>query len=169
MTATALIHTVDTPDGPFTILEDDEGRVLSSGWTDSDEAVFARLAPKHRPHARAGRSQNTQAVDAFYSGDVHAIDDVPVRQFGTPLQTISWAELRRIAPGAPITYTELAARSGNARAVRAAASACARNAPELFVPCHRVINTAGGLAGFAWGVPVKRALLAREAAAANAG
>jgi len=99
---------------------------------------------------------------------VRAIDAVPVRQFGTPLQTVSWTELRRIAPGAPITYTELAARSGNARAVRAAASACARNAPALFVPCHRVVNTAGGLAGFAWGIPVKRALLAREAAASSA-
>ena len=169
MTATALLHTIDTPDGPFTILEDDEGRVLSSGWTGSFDEVVARLAPRNQPAALAGRSQNTQAVDAFYSGDIHAIDDVPVRQFGTPLQTVSWAELRLIDPGKPITYTELAARSGNARAVRAAASACARNAPALFVPCHRVVNTAGGLAGFAWGVPVKRSLLAREAAAANAG
>jgi methylated-DNA-[protein]-cysteine S-methyltransferase len=166
MTSTALTHTIDTPDGPFTILEDDEGRVLSSGWTDSAEAVFERLAPRNRPHALPGRSRHALAVDAYYSGDVHAIDAVPVHQFGTPLQTISWAELRRIAPGTPITYTELAARSGNARAVRAAASACARNAPALFVPCHRVVNTAGGLAGFAWGVPVKRALLTREAAAA---
>lgn len=165
MTATALLHTIDTPDGPFTLLEDEEGRVLSSGWTDDPEAVFARLAPKNRPEAVSGRSQNVDAVEAFYAGDVRAIDAVPVRHFGTALQNIAWAELRRIAPGAPITYTELAARSGNARAVRAAASACARNAPALFVPCHRVINTAGGLAGFAWGIPVKRALLAREASA----
>ena len=165
MTATALLQTIDTPDGPFTILEDDEARVLSSGWTDSAEAVLARLAPKNRPEAVAGRSLNAGPVDAYYAGDVHAIDAVPVRHFGTPLQNIAWAELRRIEPGAPITYTELAARTGNARTVRAAASACARNAPALFVPCHRVINTAGGLAGFAWGIPVKRALLAREAAA----
>ena len=168
MTATALLHTIDTPDGAFTILEDDEGRVLSSGWTDSDEAVLARLSPRNRPEAVSGRSRNAGAVEAFYAGDVRAIDAVPVHQFGTELQSASWAELRRIDPGAPITYTELAARTGNARAVRAAASACARNAPALFVPCHRVINTAGGLAGFAWGIPVKRALLAREAEFATA-
>jgi methylated-DNA-[protein]-cysteine S-methyltransferase len=165
MTATALLHTIDTPDGAFTILEDDEGRVLSSGWTDSAEAVLARLSVRNRPEAIRGRSANAGTVEAFYAGDIRAIDAVPVRQFGTALQNASWAELRRIAPGAPITYTELAARTGNARAVRAAASACARNAPALFVPCHRVINTAGGLAGFAWGIPVKRALLAREASA----
>ncbi|PSL38246.1 methylated-DNA-[protein]-cysteine S-methyltransferase [Labedella gwakjiensis] len=165
MTTTALLHTIDTPDGAFTILEDEDGRVLASGWTDSADAVLARLAPRNRPEAVPGRSANVAAVEAFYAGDVRAIDGVPVRQFGTPLQNVAWAELRRIEPGAPITYTELATRTGNARAVRAAASACARNAPALFVPCHRVINTAGGLAGFAWGIPVKRALLDREAAA----
>lgn len=166
MTATALIHTIDTPDGPFTLLEDEEGNVLSSGWTDSAEAVLARLPVRARPTALAGSSRNTAAVEAYYAGDVAAIDDVPVRHVGTVLQGAAWAELRRIAPGAPITYTELATRTGNPRAVRAAASACARNAPALFVPCHRVVNSAGGLAGFAWGIPVKRSLLAREAAAA---
>lgn len=165
MTATALLHTIDTPDGPFTLLEDDEGRVLASGWTDSGDAVLARLTVAHRPSTRAGLSSHAGAVEAFYAGVVGAIDTVPVRHIGTPLQNAAWAELRRIAPGAPITYTELATRTGNPRAFRAAASACARNAPALFVPCHRVVNAAGGLAGFAWGVPVKRALLAREAAA----
>ena len=48
------------------------------------------------------------------------------------------------------------------------ASICARNAPALFVPCHRVLRTGGGLGGFAWGVEVKRALLAREADRASA-
>ncbi len=165
MTATALVHTIDTPDGAFTLLEDEEGRVLASGWTDSAAAVLARLSERNRPEAVPGRAANADAVRAYYAGDVGTIDAVPVRHFGTPLQNVAWAELRRITPGAPITYTELAARTGNARAVRAAASACARNAPALFVPCHRVVNTAGGLAGFAWGIPVKRALLARESSA----
>ncbi|HEY8591060.1 MAG TPA: MGMT family protein, partial [Naasia sp.] len=41
--------------------------------------------------------------------------------------------------------------------------ACATNAAALFVPCHRVVRTDGGLGGFAWGVAVKRSLLDREA------
>ncbi|RWZ68103.1 methylated-DNA--[protein]-cysteine S-methyltransferase [Labedella populi] len=163
MTATAVVHTIDTPDGAFTLLEDEVGRVLSSGWTDSAEAVLARLSVRNRPEIARGVARNASAVEAYYAGEVRAIDAVPVRHFGTELQSVAWAELRRIAAGVPITYTELATRTGNARAVRAAASACARNAPALFVPCHRVVNSAGGLAGFAWGIPVKRALLAREA------
>lgn len=166
MTTTAVLHTIDTPDGAFTILEDDEGRVLSSGWTDDPAAVLARLAVRDRPDVATGTARSAETVEAYYAGDVHAIDAVPVRHFGTPLQNVAWRELRRIAVGSPITYTELATRTGNPRAVRAAASACARNAPALFVPCHRVVNSAGGLAGFAWGIPVKQALLAREAAAA---
>ena len=42
-----------------------------------------------------------------------------------------------------MTYTEYAELSGNPKAVRAAASACAFNAAALFVPCHRVIRTDG--------------------------
>ena len=66
--------------------------------------------------------------------------------------------------GEPVSYTELAARTGNPAANRAAAQACARNAAALFVPCHRVIRTDGTLGGFRWGLPAKRWLLDHEAA-----
>ena len=67
-------------------------------------------------------------------------------------------------PGQPLSYALFAERIGRPSAVRAAAAICARNAPALFVPCHRVLRTGGALGGFAWGVEVKRSLLEREAA-----
>ncbi|WP_291045321.1 methylated-DNA--[protein]-cysteine S-methyltransferase, partial [Herbiconiux sp.] len=67
-----------------------------------------------------------------------------------------------ITPGHPLTYQQFAAELGRPLAVRAAASACAKNAPALFVPCHRVLRGDGTMGGFAWGVEVKRSLLARE-------
>ena len=161
-----VVHeTVITPDGPFTIVARADGVVLASGWTASVDAVLARIAPEFRPTELApGHLAATDAVTAYYAGDVSAIDGVAVAQRGGDFRMRGWAALRRIHPGQPQTYTEFAAAIGNPRAVRAAASACATNAPALFVPCHRVLRTDGSLGGFAWGVDVKRSLLAREAA-----
>ena len=93
---------------------------------------------------------------------------VPVRQVGTELSTEGWRQLRLIPAGSTLTYTELAAAMGRPDAVRAAASVCARNAPALFVPCHRVLRSDGSLGGFAWGLDVKRSLLEREAVGTTA-
>lgn len=164
---TALIQTIDTADGPFTILAGDapEGqRVLSSGWSADHGAIIARLAPRNRPALiEQGTTDASAAVHAYYDGDLAAIDSVAVQQFGTAMQQAGWDALRRISPGTPLTYSEFAAALGSPRAVRAAASICARNAPALFVPCHRVLRGDGTMGGFAWGVEVKRSLLMREA------
>lgn len=163
---TTIIQTIDTADGAFTILADDRQRVLASGWTDDHDAILGRLAPSHRPQEVVeGETDAAASALAYYAGDLTAIDAVAVKQSGTALQLAGWAALRGIEPGEPLTYTSFAARLDNPRAVRAAASICARNAPALFVPCHRVLRTDGTLGGFAWGLEVKESLLAREAAA----
>jgi methylated-DNA-[protein]-cysteine S-methyltransferase len=101
-------------------------------------------------------------VLAYHEGDLGVVDDIPVRQAGGVFLGKAWAVLRTVPPGAPVTYTGLAALAGRPAAVRAAAQACARNAAALFVPCHRVIRTDGSLGGFRWGLPVKRWLLHHE-------
>lgn len=167
---TARLQTVATPDGPFTLIADADGAVLASGWTADASLVLARIHPRLRPaELREESTAAGDAVAAYYEGDLAAIRAVAVRQQGTVLQQAGWAALRDIAPGEPLTYTGFAAALGSPRAVRAAASICARNAPALFVPCHRVLRGDGSLGGFAWGVDVKRSLLARERAGAAAG
>lgn len=161
----AIIQTIETPDGPFTILADDRQRVLASGWTADQAEIVTRLAIERRPaEVRERETDAAAAALAFYAGDISAIDAVAVKQTGTTLQLAGWAALREIEPGEPLTYTSFAARLGSPRAVRAAASICARNAPALFVPCHRVLRSDGTLGGFAWGLGVKASLLEREAA-----
>lgn len=165
------LTTLDTPDGPFTLLADG-GVVLASGWTADHGEIIARLRPGERPADVAVVPSDhpevagpAAAVRAYYSGNLEAVDAVPVRQAGSPWRRGGWDRLRRIVPGSPLSYTEFAAALGAPNAVRAAASICASNAPALFVPCHRVLRSDGSLGGFAWGVEVKRSLLAREAAA----
>ena len=163
--STALTAFVSTPDGPFGILAAEDGVVLASGWTDEVAALVMRLAPAARPTAlrEDPLAGVTESVQRYYAGDLHAIDGVRVRQSGGPFRTAAWAALRLIPAGHPLTYSQFAAASGRPSAIRAAASACATNAPALFVPCHRVLRTDGSMGGFAWGVQIKRALLSREA------
>ncbi|GAA3656808.1 methylated-DNA--[protein]-cysteine S-methyltransferase [Microbacterium marinilacus] len=161
---TAILDTIDTPDGAFTLVADTDGAVLASGWSADADTMLGRIHPRLRPvDVREGAVAASDAVRAYYAGDLAAIDSVPVRQHGTALQAGGWAALRRIAPGSPLSYAEFARALGAPSAVRAAASICARNAPALFVPCHRVLRGDGSLGGFAWGLDVKRALLDREA------
>ncbi|GAA3896777.1 methylated-DNA--[protein]-cysteine S-methyltransferase [Microbacterium invictum] len=162
---TATYETIDTPDGPFTVLVDAQQRVIASGWTGEIDDLVLRLDPKDRPADMAeGRVDAAEAARAYYAGDLAAIDDVAVHQPGTPFQELGWRALRRITPGEPLSYTEFAAELGKPNAVRAAASICALNAPALFIPCHRVRRHDGSLGGFAWGLEVKESLLAHEAA-----
>ena len=90
---------------------------------------------------------------------------LPLDVRGTAFQQRVWQALRDIPAGATATYTDVAARIGAPKAVRAVAGACAANALAVAIPCHRVIRHDGGLSGYRWGVERKRDLLAREARA----
>jgi methylated-DNA-[protein]-cysteine S-methyltransferase len=163
---TANWTTLDTPAGPFTAVVDGDGAVLASGWTADVDALVPLVHPSLRP-ASVRRVDDLGAVSAavarYHDGELSAVDDMPVRQRSGAFLEHAWDVLRTVPAGAPVTYTEYAAKSGRPAAVRAAASACARNATALFVPCHRVLRTDGTLGGFRWGVPVKRWLLEHEA------
>ena len=166
----ARYATVATPPGPFTVIvsTDPTGRdvVLASGWTDQVDALLPVVHRSLRPTwvEGADRLPVLDAVDAFFAGVVTAIDQIPVRQRSGPFLEDAWEVLRTVPAGQPDTYAEFAARCGRPAAIRAAANACARNATALFVPCHRVLGSDGGLGGFRWGTPVKRWLLDHEAA-----
>jgi methylated-DNA-[protein]-cysteine S-methyltransferase len=165
MTATARYATIATPPGPFTVVVDEDDAVLAGGWTADLGDLLPVIHPTLRPAAvdRVDDLPVLDVVEKFFAGDVRAIDDVVVRQRSGPFLQEAWEVLRTVPAGRPDTYAAFAARCGRPAAVRAAANACARNAAALFVPCHRVLGTGGGLGGFRWGTPVKRWLLDHEA------
>jgi methylated-DNA-[protein]-cysteine S-methyltransferase len=70
----------------------------------------------------------------------------------------------KIPYGRTRTYGEIAEAAGNARAFRAAGTACGRNPVPLFVPCHRVVQSGGGIGNYGGGPEMKRALLDLEGA-----
>ena len=117
----------------------DDDSVLAAGWTDDPTAVLARLPVGARPSAvevvapqHPGLRSVVNAVTDYYDGDLSAIDDVAVRQFGSPWRLAGWCRLREIPPGAPLSYAGLAEALGAPSAVRAAAGICASNAPVSY-------------------------------------
>lgn len=159
--------TIDTPVGPFTVIGRGKA-VLASGFT-TDEAQLTALIPRKTLDAAPTDDDGTDlrpAIDAalaYFDGDLAAIDTVEVDQHGAgAFLDHAWDVLRTVTAGDVVTYREFAERAGRPAAIRAAASACARNAAALFVPCHRIVRTDGSLGGYRYGLDVKRWLRAHE-------
>jgi AraC family transcriptional regulator of adaptative response/methylated-DNA-[protein]-cysteine methyltransferase len=87
---------------------------------------------------------------------------------GAPFQIKVWEALLTIPSGHVTTYSEIAQRIGNPKAVRAVGTAVGKNPVSWLIPCHRALRKSGGLGGYHWGLPVKRAMLAYEAARLDA-
>lgn len=81
---------------------------------------------------------------------------------GTEFQKKVWQELLQIPYGKTCSYLELSKKLGNAKAIRAVASANGKNPLWIVVPCHRVIGTDGSLTGYAGGLWRKKWLLEHE-------
>jgi AraC family transcriptional regulator of adaptative response/methylated-DNA-[protein]-cysteine methyltransferase len=88
--------------------------------------------------------------------------DLPLDVRATAFQMKVWNKLRQIPRGETRSYGEVAREIGEPGAVRAVARACASNPIALAVPCHRVVRSDGGLAGYRWGMERKKKLLERE-------
>ena len=100
----------------------------------------------------------------YFDGNLNAIDAIKVRQPGAPFSQAAWKAMRRVKAGKTMSYAELADRAGSPAAVRAAGSACAKNAIVLVIPCHRIVKTGGALGNYAYGLNKKDWLLRFEAA-----
>jgi len=88
--------------------------------------------------------------------------NVPLDAVGTAFQWRVWKELQRIPRGTTLSYSDVARRIGNPKAVRAVAHACATNPVALVIPCHRVVREDGSLGGYRWGLDRKETLLEIE-------
>lgn len=97
-----------------------------------------------------------------YFAGKRKVFDLPIDCGGTVFQRQVWQELQKIPYGETRCYQEMAAGIGNPRAVRAVGQANGRNPVMIIIPCHRVIRKNGDIAGFAYGIEVKRYLLELE-------
>ncbi len=159
--------TYDSPFGPALVMATDKG-ICGIGFTSetSDAEAMADLTGRW-PLARFepdGGSLEPMVAAAFGESGETALHLI-----GAPFQIKVWEALLQVRSGHVTTYSEIASAIGHPKAVRAVGTAVGRNPISYLIPCHRALRKSGGLGGYHWGIPVKRAILAWEAAREDAG
>lgn len=140
-----------------------------------DETALQDQLQREFPKARLAPSDATDSpeLDAWMAALNEHLShntprpDVPLDIRGTAFQTRVWKLLLSVHEGEVVSYTELARRLGEPKAVRAVASACGRNRIAVLIPCHRVLRSDGSLGGYRWGLDRKQQLLEKERSAAT--
>jgi len=100
-------------------------------------------------------------LQEYFAGTRTAFD-LPLDVDGTEFQRKVWGQLSRIPYGKTLSYSDVAKKIKNDKAVRAVGTANGRNPLSIVVPCHRVIAADGTLGGYAGGLDVKTRLLEIE-------
>lgn len=135
----------------------------------AEQGRAAALADMRSRWPAARFREAPDALAGWVRAAFGAEGEVRLQLIGAPFQIKVWEALMAIPPGAVTTYSEIARRIGRPSAVRAVGTAVGRNPVAWLIPCHRVLRRDGGLGGYHWGLPVKRAMLAWESARAEAG
>ncbi|MFA6160782.1 MAG: methylated-DNA--[protein]-cysteine S-methyltransferase [Patescibacteria group bacterium] len=81
---------------------------------------------------------------------------------GTEFQKVVWAAVSSIPYGETRSYSDIANIIKKPLAVRAVATAIAKNKIAIIIPCHRVVKSDGEIGDYAWGSEIKKGLLAME-------
>ncbi len=156
----------DSPFGDLLAMGTDRGLCgLAFAAEHGREPVLADLC---RRWPRASYTQSSAAIQPWVDAALRQRGEARLFMVGAPFQIKVWEALMAVPPGHVTTYSQIAAAAGAPTATRAAGTAVGRNPVSWLIPCHRVIRKSGGLGGYHWGLPVKRALLAWEAARSEA-
>lgn len=153
---------VRTTLGEFLIVASDLGlRSVTPVGGDVEPAVAATGgadALRHAQEAAAALRRHAAGERDAYRGTT----DLAAPSF----QLAVWERLRAIPFGTTVSYGEIAEALGMPGEARAVGGAVAANPICILVPCHRVVGADGSLRGFAWGLDLKRRLLAHEGSGA---
>ena len=168
-TETFKIERFETPTGRMLVVNDDQDRLRAVDWDDHEERM-QRLLRRYYPNQHIAlrevsrKSAARRALDAYFDGELSAIDTLGTVTSGTDFQREVWSALRRIPSGGTLSYGALASKIGRPAAVRAVGLANGANPIAIVVPCHRVIGANASLTGYGGGIERKRWLLAHEGA-----
>jgi methylated-DNA-[protein]-cysteine S-methyltransferase len=158
-----LSSTFESPIGNINLIADDS--ILLAANLSTMKAAKESLHSDYADHKIESVKKIpviTELLKDYFDGEIAAINAIKVMQPGASFSQAAWKAMRKVK--GTISYAELADRAGSPAAVRAAGSACAKNAIVLVVPCHRIVKTGGNLGNYAYGLGKKEWLLRHEGA-----
>lgn len=163
---------IGSPLGEMLLVTDNLGTVYVLGFSDQIARLKRDLRERYgdvvlHENTNSEPAQKISAkIEAYFRGEVHALDAIPVANVGSDFERRVWAALRKVPTGTTTTYGELARSLGytDPRMAKEIGAAIGANPIAVIVPCHRVIGKDGSLKGFAWGLQRKQFLLAHEKA-----
>jgi methylated-DNA-[protein]-cysteine S-methyltransferase len=167
MTLEFILERLNTPTGRMLVLTDDDQHLRAADWEDHEQRMRLLLRRQYRAidiRLREARHQSRakRALDAYFSGELDAINELSTATGGTDFQQQVWTELRQIPSGTAVSYSALAIRLGRPAATRAVGLANGANPIAIVNPCHRVIGANASLTGYGGGLVRKRWLLLHE-------
>jgi methylated-DNA-[protein]-cysteine S-methyltransferase len=157
-----------SPIGAMLLLCDAKQRLRALDWEDHEPRLRHLLRRQYgediemvetRKASRAGK-----AMQAYFAGELKAIDRIAVATGGTDFQTKVWRALRKVPAGTTLSYSALATRIGHPAAIRATGAANGANPISIVVPCHRLVGSDGKLVKYGGGLHRKAWLLRHESA-----
>lgn len=155
----------DSPFGPLLLASTKRGLVRVGLPNQNPDELLVDLAERVSPRvleAPAELDEARRELDLYFAGKLDHFDLPLDWRLSSGFRQRVLRAIDRIPYGQTRSYTEMARKAGNERAVRAAGTACGSNPIPLVVPCHRVLRTSGALGGYGGGLPMKQALLELE-------
>ena len=155
----------ESPFGPALIMGTEKG-ICGIGFA-AEEGAEATMADMLSRWPNATFTEDVTALAPLAEGAFPKngqSGEAKLFLIGAPFQIKVWEALLSIPTGHVTTYSDIARVIGAPKAVRAVGTAVGRNPISWLIPCHRALRKSGGLGGYHWGLPVKRAMLAWEAA-----
>jgi methylated-DNA-[protein]-cysteine S-methyltransferase len=148
----------ELPSGPFFLFADDLALRMAAFEGSIDEKDLSRVIPRRR---NAPIRAALKFLDSYLHGMKAPLPPLDLSAY-TGAEKAVYRSLMAVPFGRTISYADLARRAGFGRGARFAGNCMAKNDFPVFIPCHRVIRSDGGVGRFSGGPGIKELLLGFE-------
>ena len=145
---------LETPLGTLLIQGDQDGISVIKFVENQKEALETDEIPREL-------RDTVDQIKNYFDGTLNEFT-IKLNPQGTEFQKRVWKQLAEIPFGKTTSYLQMAKNLGDAKVIRAAASANGKNPISIIIPCHRVIGSDNSMTGYAGGIWRKKWLLAHE-------